>query len=67
MVCFKYIVVNTLHKCDNKDVGGGSGGCGGGGGGSGDDDEQHIHISMQYNFDVARNGHHNPTGTSPGC
>ena len=19
MVCFRYIIVNTLHKCDNKD------------------------------------------------
>jgi len=56
MVCFKYIIVNTLHKCDNKDGGGGGG-----------DDVQHIHISMQYNFDVARNRHHNPLGTSPGC
>jgi hypothetical protein len=51
MVCFKYITVNILHK----------------GGGGGDHDVQHIHISMQYNFDVARNGHRNPTGTSPGC
>jgi hypothetical protein len=54
MVCFKYIIVNTLHKGDNK-------------GDYDDDDVQHIHISMQYNFDVARNGHHNPKGTSPGC
>jgi hypothetical protein len=31
MVCFRYIIVKTLHKGDNKDGGGG----GGGGGGSG--------------------------------
>jgi hypothetical protein len=32
MVCFRYIIVNTLHKGDNKD-------CDGGGGGGGDDDD----------------------------
>jgi len=26
MVCFRYIIVNTLHKGDNKGGGGGGGG-----------------------------------------
>jgi hypothetical protein len=39
MICFRYIIVNALHKSDNKDGDGGGGGGGGGGGDDGDDDD----------------------------
>jgi len=37
MICFRYIIVDALHKGDNKD--GGGGGSGGGSGGGDDDDK----------------------------
>jgi len=48
LICFRYIIVNTLHKGNNK-------GGGGGGGGGGDDDDDHHHHHHHH--------HHNNNNT----
>ena len=56
MVCFRYIIVNILHKGDG-------GGGGGGGGGDDDDDDNNNNNNNNNNADYDDNNNNNKRKT----